>query len=64
VLKRLCSFIAAHISTYILLINREPLLETILLGVLKREMTLLIKASARSSAFYNFSATIYSAIFK
>jgi len=64
VLKRLCSFIATHISTYILLINREPLLETIPLSVLKWEMTLLIKASARSSTFYNFSAAIYSAIFK
>jgi len=64
VLKRLYSFIATHISAHILLINREPLLETIPLGVLKWEMTLLIKASARSSAFYNFFAAIYSAIFK
>ena len=55
---------AAHISAHIWLMNREPLSETIPFSVLKREMTLLIKASARSSAFYNFFARIYSAIFK
>jgi hypothetical protein len=64
VLKRLCSFIAAHISAYILLMNKEPLSETIPFGVLKREMTLLMKASARSFAFYDFSVAMYSAIFE
>jgi hypothetical protein len=64
VLKRLRSLMAAHISPYILLMNREPLLVTIPLGVLKQEITFVIKALVKSFAFHDFLARIYNAIFK
>jgi hypothetical protein len=63
-LKRFCSLIAMYISLYILLINKKPLLVIILLGILKQEITFVIKALVKSFAFYNFLARIYNTIFK